>query len=70
MIDVTPPPPSPFTVGDKVVPVESADDHLALNGTRSRPGVIRRIDGGSHLVLFDWAGVALPYPARDLELAT
>lgn len=69
MIEVQAPPPSPFTVGDRVMPVESADDSLALWGRRSDPGVIRTIEGGTHLVAFGWSKVALPYPSHELEKA-
>jgi hypothetical protein len=69
MIDVTPPPPSPYTVGDIVLPVESADDLLALRGERSRPGIIRSIEGGAHFVAFDGAILALPYAVHELEKA-
>jgi hypothetical protein len=67
MIDVTPPPPSPYSVGDIVLPVESADDLLALRGERSRPGIIRAIEGGTHLVAFDGMSLALPYAVHELE---
>ena len=67
MIDVTPPPPSPFREGDIVRPVEAADDLLILKGQRSRPGVIRRIEGGAHFVVLDGIPLALPYAVHELE---
>jgi hypothetical protein len=69
MIDVTPPPPSPFSVGDIVIPVESADDLLVLRGTRTRPGIIASIAGGAHFVAFDGIPLALPYALHELEKA-
>lgn len=67
MIDVAAPPPSPFSVGDIVLPVESADDLLCLRGERMKPGVITCIEGGLHLVAFDHVPLALPYGVHELE---
>jgi hypothetical protein len=69
VIEVTAPPPSPFSEGDVVVPVESADDLLVLKGTRSCPGVIEAITGGAHFVAFDGIPMALSYAAHELEKA-